>query len=67
MAPVLKVYLNKKGEFLSGEIIANTQSRTDGPTPDSLNRAVSRIKILTAMDFERPGLKITDEGRIVKD
>jgi len=65
MAPVLKVYLNKKGEFLSGKIIANTQSRNNGVAPDSLNRVVSRIKMLTAVDFERPGLKITDDGRIL--
>jgi poly-gamma-glutamate capsule biosynthesis protein CapA/YwtB (metallophosphatase superfamily) len=66
MAPVLKVYLSKKGEFLSGQIIANIQSRSDGPAPDTLNRAVSRIRMLTSTDFERPGLRITDDGRIVK-
>jgi len=66
MAPVLKVYLNKKGEFLSGRIIANTQSRLSGVVPDSLNKVVSRIKMLTATDFERPGLRITNDGRIMK-
>jgi hypothetical protein len=67
MAPVLKVYLNKKGEFLRGQIIANTQSRDKGTVPDSLKRAVSRIKMLTATDFEQPGLRITDDGWILKD
>jgi len=60
------VYLNKKGEFLSGRIIANTQSRLSGVVPDSLNKVVSRIKMLTATDFERPGLRITNDGRIMK-
>jgi hypothetical protein len=67
MAPVLKVYLNQKGEFLSGRLIANTQTRDYGVAPDSLNRVVNRVKMLTSMDFERPGLRITDDGRIVKD
>ncbi len=65
MAPVLKVYLNKKGEFLSGRIISNTQSRDSAVALDSLNRAVNHIRLLTAEDFERPGLKITDDGRVL--
>jgi hypothetical protein len=64
MAPLLKVYLNKKGEFLSGRIIANLQTHDKGLAPDSLNRAVSRIKMLTATDFEQPGLTILNDGRI---
>lgn len=65
MAPVLKVYLNKKGEFLNGRIIANLQTRDQGPVPDSLNRVVQRIKMLTATDFEQPGLTISNDGRIL--
>ncbi|HZY39506.1 MAG TPA: CapA family protein [Mucilaginibacter sp.] len=66
MAPVLKVYLNKKGEFLSGKIIANTQTHDNGVAPDGLNRVVGHIRMLTATDFERPGLRILDDGRILK-
>jgi len=66
MAPVLKVYLNKRGEFLSGRLIANRQSRNNGVVRDSLNRVVSRIRTLTATDFERPGLKISEDGAIMK-
>jgi hypothetical protein len=66
MAPVLKVYLDKKGEFLSGRIIANIQTRTNEVSPDSFNRVISRIKMLTQQDFEQPGLKITEDGSIVK-
>ncbi|MDR3696955.1 CapA family protein [Mucilaginibacter sp.] len=64
MAPVLKVYLNKKGEFLNGWILSNIQSHYNGLTPDSLNQAASRIKMLTTTDFEQPGLSISDDGRI---
>jgi hypothetical protein len=65
MAPVLKAYLNKRGEFLGGQIIANRQSRDKGLTPDSLNGVINRIKWLTATDFEQPGLAIANDGRIV--
>ena len=64
MAPVLKVYLNKKGEFLNGRIISNIQSHQNGLTPDSLNQVASRIKMLTSTDFEQSGLSITTDGRI---
>lgn len=65
MAPLLKVYLNKKGEFLSGRIIANTQNYQSGLAPDSLNRAVSRIKMLTATDFGNAGISIADDGTLL--
>ena len=64
MAPVLKVYLNKKGEFLNGRILSNIQSHNNGLTPDSLNRVAGHIKMLTETDFEQPGLSITFDGRI---
>jgi len=64
MAPLLKVYVNKKGEFLRGRIISNTQSHNKGLVADSLNRAVNRIRMLTRTDFEQPGLSIADDGTI---
>lgn len=65
MAPLLKVYVNKKGEFLSGRIIACKQTRDNGLEPDSFNRVIGRIKMLTAADFEKPGLRIADGGEIL--
>ena len=64
MAPVLKAYLNKKGEFLNGRIIANMQSHEKGLERDSLNRVIGRIRWLTTTDFEQPGLAIGDDGII---
>lgn len=64
MAPVLKVYLNKKGEFLNGRILSNMQSHLNGLVPDSLNRVATHIKMLTTTDFEQPGLSITNDGKI---
>jgi poly-gamma-glutamate capsule biosynthesis protein CapA/YwtB (metallophosphatase superfamily) len=69
LAPLLKVYVNKKGTFLSGRIIANIQTHYNGLERDTLNRAVIKIKELTAADFPQPGLIISDDGLItpVKD
>jgi phenylalanine-4-hydroxylase len=65
MAPLLKVYVDKKGEFLSGEIIANKQTRDKGLEPDSLDRVIAHIKMLTAADFPKSGLAISDDGAII--
>jgi poly-gamma-glutamate capsule biosynthesis protein CapA/YwtB (metallophosphatase superfamily) len=67
ISPILKVYVNKKGEFLNGKIISARQTREGGLEPDSLNRAVTRIKALTRVDFPHSGLTIEDDGRILKD
>jgi hypothetical protein len=64
MAPLLKVYVNKKGEFLSGRIIANKQTHDKGLEPDNLNRVIARIKMLTEADFPEAGLNISDDGVI---
>ncbi|WP_428328226.1 CapA family protein [Mucilaginibacter sp.] len=65
MAPLLKAYVNKKGEFLSGRIIANIQSHNHGLEPDSLGRVITRIKMLTETDFPDAGLTISDNGLIM--
>ena len=62
IAPLLKVYVNRKGEFLSGRIIAFKQTHNNGLEPDTLNRAVKRIKALTEADFPQSGLSIADDG-----
>ena len=64
MAPLLKVYLNKKGEFLNGQIIANIQSHDKGLQPDSTGRVIQRIKMLTETDFPDGDLQIDDDGTI---
>lgn len=66
IAPLLKIYINKKGEFLNGRIIAVKQSHDKGLEPDSLNRAIKRIRFLTETDFPKGGLTIADDGMITK-
>ncbi|WP_426669473.1 CapA family protein [Mucilaginibacter sp. McL0603] len=64
MAPLLKVYLNKKGEFISGNIISFRQTHARGLMLDTLNGAVKRIQLLTEIDFPESGLSIDDDGSI---
>jgi hypothetical protein len=63
-APVLKVYVNKKGEFLNGRIIGNTQTHNGGLVQDPLNLAAIHIRQLTQNDVEASGLSITDFGLV---
>ncbi|MCR8557728.1 CapA family protein [Mucilaginibacter sp. BJC16-A38] len=63
-APILKVNINKKGEFLSGQIISGIQTHYNGLQLDTLNKAAIRIKQLTETDFPDAGVSISDDGRI---
>lgn len=65
-APLLKVNINKKGEFLNGRIISFRQTHDKGLQPDGLNLAAKRIKELTETDFPKSGITIADVGTIVK-
>ncbi|MFD0765732.1 CapA family protein [Mucilaginibacter lutimaris] len=64
LAPLLKIRINKKGEFLNGQIASYRQNHQTGLLPDSLNRAAQRIKALTEADFIQPGLSISATGAI---
>lgn len=64
MAPLLKIYLNKKGEFLNGNIIAFRQTHENGLKRDTLNQVVKRIQWLTKTDFPKSGLDILDDGSV---
>lgn len=64
LAPMLKVYVNKKGEFLKGRILSFRQAHDTGLVKDTLNRAAIRIRTLTESDFPGSGLSISDEGEI---
>ena len=59
LAPLLKVYVNKKGEFLSARVISYKQTHYNGLERDTLNGAFNRIKELSAADFPRSPLNIS--------
>ncbi len=66
IAPLLKLTLNKKGEFLGGHIIATRQTRQNGVERDTANRVIKRMQMLTRADFaDSAGLVINNDGRLV--
>jgi len=64
MAPLLRAYLNKKGEFLNGNIISFRQTHEKGLVLDTMNRVAKRIKSLTEKDFPDSGPDIDDDGSV---
>jgi poly-gamma-glutamate capsule biosynthesis protein CapA/YwtB (metallophosphatase superfamily) len=64
LAPLLKLRISKKGEFLGGQIVSYRQVHDKGLLVDTLNRAALRIKALTQADFIQPGLSISASGQI---
>jgi poly-gamma-glutamate capsule biosynthesis protein CapA/YwtB (metallophosphatase superfamily) len=64
-APLLKVYVNKKGEFLNGNIISFRQTHDGGLKRDTLNSAAIRIRTLSESDFAGGGIHISDRGEVV--
>ncbi len=64
IAPLLKIVVNKKGEFIKGRIISVKQSHRTGLQVDTMHRAAKRVKWLTETDFPQSGLKISETGII---
>jgi len=62
IAPLLNVYVDRKGKFLSGNIISIKQSHQNGVEPDTTNRAAKRVKWLTETDFKANPLVISSTG-----
>lgn len=65
IAPLLKLHINKKGEFLKGTITPTRQIPGRGLVIDTARKVIKRIKYLTAMDFPASGLSISDDGIIL--
>lgn len=64
LAPILKVYTNKKGEFKKAEVISCKQIKGLGTRIDKQNKAALKLKELTLSDIPEAKLKITEEGLI---
>lgn len=66
VAPIMKVFVNRKGEFLKGKIIATKQEGEGGPVPDESGTVIRKIQHLTAQDFPKSRLQVKDDGTILK-
>ena len=65
IAPILKLWLNDKGDFIKGKIIPIYQDKFKGTFYDNQKRVIKRMQVLTKQDFPKGKLKITDEGLIL--
>lgn len=66
IAPILKVFVNRKGEFVRGEITAVKQVRRGFPVMDEKAAVIKTMQELTRKDFPGTGLVIEDDGKIIK-
>lgn len=66
VAPIVKVYTDKKGQFIEAKIIAIKQEGEGGPVIDDSGKAILEIKQLTELDIPESELIISEEGRVRK-
>jgi hypothetical protein len=64
LAPIMKVYVDKAGKFLKGEIIPTYQTYATGVRIDKEKQVIRKIQELTKKDFPDSPTYIDDEGLI---
>jgi poly-gamma-glutamate capsule biosynthesis protein CapA/YwtB (metallophosphatase superfamily) len=62
IAPMIKLYVNRQGKFLKGEIISVHQEGEGGAKIDPLKRAQRKLKYLTETDFPEIKFEIKESG-----
>ncbi|HTM99082.1 MAG TPA: CapA family protein [Pedobacter sp.] len=63
-APLLKLNINSKGDFLSANVIAIKQDKIKGLSLDLTRTAFKRMKYLTDVDFKGHNLVFSEDGKI---
>ena len=66
IAPILKVFVNKKGEFIRGEITAIKQIKRGFPVIDEKGMVIKTMQELAKKDFPNTELIIGDDGKFEK-
>lgn len=66
LAPLLEVKIDKKGDFIEGQIHSFVQQGEGGVQKDLLNKSVTQIKKLTEEDLPETQLFISPLGKITK-
>ena len=66
IAPIMKVFVNRKGEFLKGKIIPTKQEGEGGPVLDKSGAVIKKMQNLTTQDFPQSRLLIKNDGTILK-
>jgi cell wall-associated NlpC family hydrolase len=66
-APIVKVFTDKEGKFVKGQIFSFLQKDKSGPVADEKHAAAKEIKRLTELDFPQTDLTISAEGLIERN
>jgi len=66
LAPIIKLNINRNGDFIDGEIISARQLGEGGAILDDNHNAAKIIKELTRTDFPESKLHIDTKGNITK-
>jgi len=66
LAPIVKVWLDKNGNFIKGKITPIYQDKMTGTKFDTNKKVIKRMQELTLQDFPEGVLKISDDGLITK-
>lgn len=64
LAPIIKVFTNKNGEFLKGEITPTFQTHAAGVQIDPEKRVIKVIQQLSKKDFPESPVQIAENGLI---
>lgn len=64
LAPIMKVFTDKQGKFLKGQIIPIIQPHPGGVKLDPNNGVIKVLQNLTKSDFPELPIKITDKGEV---
>ncbi|MBZ0203222.1 MAG: CapA family protein [Ignavibacteria bacterium] len=65
LAPILKVYINKKGDFEKGRIFPFKQIKRGFPVFDDDYSVVALMRSLTVSDFPETNIAIEEDGAIL--
>jgi hypothetical protein len=63
-APIMKVFVDGEGKFISGRIVPVFQSRPEGVRFDPEKRVIRKIHDLTEADFPENVVNISENGYI---
>jgi poly-gamma-glutamate capsule biosynthesis protein CapA/YwtB (metallophosphatase superfamily) len=66
IAPIMKVFTNRSGEFLKARVYSIIQKGEGGPVLDDSDRAVQQLTNLTNTDFPENSLVISKSGEICR-
>lgn len=64
LAPIIKLYVNKKGEFYKGQITPTLQTYGAGVQIDPEKQVIKQIQELTKKDFPESRIQIDENGLI---